>query len=209
MLSCSHVPAIILLPEPIACPTSALSTWLNASGGTTRTLTTMSLSEAAARYCSPEKGRSKKAPTVWFVRWPTKAVSVDAMAIRQTNEITIGQPSMNMAHISPLSVKPGSAAPASASEGSGSTSSGGGSGASSPVSSSGVRCRVASWASMAGPSAVAGRWRPCTVGFSFLRNRRQNLWRGKRGQRCTPPRVLTRVRSREYAQSRWPLPSRF
>ena len=45
----SQTPAISFLPEPTAWPHSALSTWLNASGGTTMSVVTMSDKALAAR----------------------------------------------------------------------------------------------------------------------------------------------------------------
>ena len=49
-LCCSHTPAIFGAPAPTAWPHSALSTWLNANGGTTMSVVIMSDNAEAARY---------------------------------------------------------------------------------------------------------------------------------------------------------------
>ena len=91
MESCSQVPAIFWLPEPSAWPTSALRTWLNARGGTMRMLTTMSDSDAAARYCSAEYGLGRKVPVVWLPRWPTNAAASRQAYISHAHNVSGGQ----------------------------------------------------------------------------------------------------------------------
>ena len=86
--------------DPMACPTNAFSTWLKASGGMTRTVTTMFDTDAAAKYSSAVYARSRNSPTVRLLRWPTKALSVDAMPKRHRKLTSMGQPSAHIVAIS-------------------------------------------------------------------------------------------------------------
>ena len=51
----SQTPAISFRPDPTAWPHSAFKTWLNAKGGTTMSVVTMSESALAARYSPGER----------------------------------------------------------------------------------------------------------------------------------------------------------
>merc|ERR1719191_2362484 len=92
--NCSQTPACFLLPLPTAWLTSAFSDWLKASGGRIRRLTDISASTQAARYC-PGCAASEGI-------CPTKALSTEAIAMREKKLTRRGQPRLAQVSISVL-----------------------------------------------------------------------------------------------------------